>query len=183
MRMRILISVLAGLMVVAGCSGGEDAGTTTLPEDTSATGGPVAGGGDLVDNEDGAEATETTIGDEAATTTTTEALMIPVYEVIHRGPGDNGDMLVIALEDVSDGITDHDLEQLNLDVVDTFAPVAEAHVIDDKSVLELVLADPAELTDDEKANLASHYLLRLTDGTTVSFQGPFEDVPGYEIGS
>jgi hypothetical protein len=50
-------------------------------------------------------------------------------------------------------------------------------------VLELVLADPADLTDEEQAQLDSHYLLRLIDGTSVSFQGPFEDVPGYEIGS
>ena len=109
--------------------------------------------------------------------------MLPLYDIAHRSPGDNGDLLVIVLEAAGDGISDHDLEQVILDVVDTFGPVAEAHIVDDPAVLELVLADPADLTDEEQAQLDSHYLLRLIDGTSVSFQGPFEDVPGYEIGS
>lgn len=183
MRMRILISVLVGLVVMAGCSGDEN-DTTTLPEDASATAPSVAaGGGGTNDGANDGGTSETTVVDEIPSTTTTEVMAIAPYEVIHRSPGDNGDTLVIALEDISDGITDHDLEQLILDVVDTYGPVAEAHVVDDASVLELVLSDPADLTDDQKTDLDAHYLLRLMDGTTVSFQGAFQDVPGYEIGS
>ena len=90
---------------------------------------------------------------------------------------------MVVLEGVGDGVSDHDLEQVILDVVDTFGPVAEAHIIDDASVLDLVLADPADLSDEQKADLDAHYLLKLVDGTSVSFQGPFQDIPGYEIGS
>lgn len=182
MRMRILTSILAGLLILAGCSGSED-DTTTLPEDPSVTASTVASGGGTDDGDNGVVASDTTLADDGASTTTTAAPALPSYEVIHRSPGDNGDTLVVALSDISDGITDHDLEQLILDVVDTFGPVAEAHVVDDESVLELVLSDPADLTDDQKEDLDAHYLLRLVDGTSVSFQGVFQDVPGYEIGS
>ena len=180
MRMRILISVLIGLLALTACSG-DDEETTTLPEDGSATATTIAIGGDGSggDDDDTSESTEA----EGSTTTTVEGPMLPAYDIAHRSPGDNGDLLVVVLEDVDDGITDHDLEQVILDVVDTFGPVAEAHVIDDVSVLDLVLADPADLSDEQKADLEAHYLLRLVDGTSVSFQGPFEDVPGYEIGS
>ena len=180
MRIRILTSVLIGLLALTACSG-DDEETTTLPEDGSATATTLAigGGGSGADDDDTSDSTEA----EGSTTTTVEEPMLPAYDIAHRSPGDNGDLLVVVLEDVSDGITDHDLEQVILDVVDTFGPVAEAHVIDDVSVLDLVLADPADLSDEQKADLEAHYLLRLVDGTSVSFQGPFEDVPGYEIGS
>lgn len=178
--MRMIVLLISGLVAIAACSSGDD-DTTTLPEDLSTTqSSAVAAGGGSDDSDDDSTAESTPVEE---TTTTTEAPMLPSYDIAHRSPGDNGDLLVIVLEAASDGISDHDLEQVILDVVDTFGPVAEAHVIDDPSVLELVLADPADLTDEEQAQLDSHYLLRLIDGTSVSFQGPFEDVPGYEIGS
>lgn len=181
MRMRILLPVLIGLLAFTACSG-DDEDTTTLPQDVSASTSTFLSGGDSsgdVGDEDSSETGEA--GD--STTTTVEVDMLPTYNIAHRSPGDNGDLLVIVLEDAGDGVSDHDLEQVILDVVDTFGPVAEAYIIDDPSVLELVLADPADLTDAEKAELEAHYLLKLVDGTSVSFQGPFEDVPGWEIGS
>jgi hypothetical protein len=178
MRIRILIPFLIALLAAAACSG-DDESTTTLTDEASATSTSLLSG-DTSGDVDGVD----TQGDEGdSTTTTLEVAALPTYEIVHRSPGDNGDLLVIVLDDVSSGVTDHDLEQLILDVVDTFGPVAEAHVIDDASVLELVLADPADLTDDQKADLEAHYLLKLVDGTSVSFEGPFQDVPGYEIGS
>ena len=176
----MMVLFLVGLIAIAACSG-SDEDTTTLPEDlsTTQTSAVVAGDGSGDSGDD--STTDSTPVEE--TTTTTEVPMLPSYDIAHRSPGDNGDLLVIVLEAASDGISDHDLEQVILDVVDTFGPVAEAHIIDDPSVLELVLADPADLTDEDQALLDSHYLLRLVDGTSVSFQGPFEDVPGYEIGS
>jgi hypothetical protein len=178
--MRITVLSLVGLVAIAACSGGDD-DTTTLPEDLSTTQtSAVAAGGGSGDAGDDSTTDSTPIEE---TTTTTAGPMLPSYDIAHRSPGDNGDLLVIVLEAAGDGISDHDLEQVILDVVDTFGPVAEAHIIDDPAVLELVLADPADLTDEEQAQLDSHYLLRLIDGTSVSFQGPFEDVPGYEIGS
>lgn len=178
MRMKILISVLIGLLALTACSG-DDEETTTLPEDGSATATTLTIGGDGSDTDDGSDTTVS----EDSTTTTAEPPTLPGYDIAHRSPGDNGDLLVVVLQDVADGVTDHDLEQVILDVVDTFGPVAEAHIIDDASVLDLLLADPADLSDEQKADLDAHYLLRLIDGTSVSFQGPFEDVPGYEIGS
>jgi hypothetical protein len=89
---------------------------------------------------------------------------------------------VIVLSD-GEGITDRDLEQLIFDVVDTYSPVAVAYVVDDASAVEPALADPETLTDEEKAILETHLLLKLTDGTSVSFEGPLEDTPGFEIGS
>ncbi|HSR44996.1 MAG TPA: hypothetical protein VLT15_07175 [Acidimicrobiia bacterium] len=180
MRTRILILGLSGLLVLAACSGdGEE--TTTLPEDGSTTATSPASGGDSSAN--GSADTPDTTEPEDTTTTTSGEASLPKYDIAHRSPGDNGDLLVVVLEGVGDGVSDHDLEQVILDVVDTFGPVAEAHIIDDASVLDLVLADPADLSDEQKADLDAHYLLKLVDGTSVSFQGPFQDIPGYEIGS
>jgi hypothetical protein len=176
--MRFLIPALISVLLVAACSG-DDEETTTLPEDGSTTETTLAIGGDGSDPDAGSDTTVS----EDSTTTTTERPTLPSYDVAHRSPGDNGDLLVVVLQDTADGVTDHDLEQVILDVVETFGPVAEAHIIDDGSVLDLLLADPADLSDEQKADLDAHYLLRLVDGTSVSFQGPFEDVPGYEIGS
>ncbi|NNC41230.1 MAG: hypothetical protein HKN95_11100 [Acidimicrobiia bacterium] len=178
MRMRFLIPTLIIVLLLAACSG-DDEETTTLPEDGSSTATTLAIGGGGSDTDD---SSDTTVSEDS-TTTTVETPTLPGYDIVHRSPGDNGDLLVVVLQDVADGVTDHDLEQVILDVVDTFGPVAEAHILDDASVLDLVLADPADLSDEQLADLDAHYLLRLVDGTSVSFRGPFEDVPGYEIGS
>jgi hypothetical protein len=180
MRMRFLTPLFVALLVLAACSSDDE--STTLPEDTSATDTTFISGGDASPGVAGDADDSDDVVDESETTTTTEA-MLPAYDIAHRSPGDTGDLLVVVLESAEDGVTDHDLEQIILDVVDTFGPVAEAYVIDDVSVLELVLADRADLTDEQEAELESHYLLRLVDGTSVSFQGPFQDIPGYEIGS
>ncbi|MDF1596069.1 MAG: hypothetical protein P1T08_08235 [Acidimicrobiia bacterium] len=178
MRIRFLIPFLIAVLAGAACSG-DDESTTTLADEASATTTSVLSG----DTSGDSGGVDTPGSNDGSTTTTSEVAALPTYEVVHRSPGDNGDLLVIVLDDDGSGVTDHELEQVILDVVDTFGPVAEAHVIDDPSVLELVLADPADLTDDQKADLDAHYLLKLVDGTSVSFEGPFQDVPGYEIGS
>lgn len=176
MRLRTIVILTFGLILLTSCSQDEES-STTLADDPAATATTLASGGS------GSDDATTSTTEAVETTTTTEAPMLPSYDIAHRSPGDNGDTLVVVLSDTSDGVTDHDLEQVILDIVDTFGPVAEAHIIDDASVLELVLMDPAELDEGQQELLASHYLLKLVDGTSVSFQGPFEDVPGYEIGS
>jgi hypothetical protein len=170
--MRPFVSYFSVLVVVAllgaGCSGddADDTTTTTVAPSTTAAGSAgttVPGGGS-----DGA--TTTTVVDEEV------PFAIPAYEVVNRVEGDKGATVVVLLDPATyTALTDVDLQNVIEDVIDRFPPVYEVHVVNDISAADLVLADGVQPAQQEI--LDEHYLVRLEEGFTIVYVGPFSNFP------
>jgi len=129
----------------------------------------------------------TTSSAPVTTTTTTTTTLPPLvgttgvaYEIVRREEGPAGDTVVVLLESGA-SVTDLDLYDILADVVDRFAPIARAYVVDSPEAVDLVLLD--EPTDAQRAVLATHFLARLEDGFRVVYEGPFADVGSTVLGS
>lgn len=170
---------LALVLVMAACSGDDGDVTTT----TSGAGGtvttlPAASSGT------GGSTTETTVAAPAVTTTVGSEAgpAIPEFTILSRTPSDDGDSVVVLLDpDSYESLTDIDLQNVISQVVDDFAPVYEAHVIDDEIVAPFLAAN--EVTADQQQLLDVHYLVRLDEGFKITFVGPFEGSGSTVLGS
>ncbi len=169
-RIAVVILLLLSL-ALAGCNRESDADvTTTLPTATTTT---------VAD----ATSTTTTEGAEEPTTTTTAAppsVIELAYQVMFRGTTDGRNVVVLMIEEGT--ATDVALETLAREALDEFAPLAELHVVDDEEAVELVRLDPDSLTDEERAVLAQHHLLSVREAV-LTFEGPFEDLGEFILGS
>jgi len=171
--MRLIVTYFSVLLVVAllgaGCSGDEadDTTTTTVAPSTTAAGSagtPAPGGGS-----DGSTTTTAAVDEETS-------FSIPAYEVVNRVEGDQGATVVVLLDPATyTALTDVDLQNVIEDVIDRFPPVYEVHVVDDISAADLVLADGVQPAQQEI--LDEHYLVRLEEGFTIVYVGPFSDFP------
>ncbi len=151
----------------------ESTGTTS---DVSTTGGTDA----TTSSPDSTAGSTTTVAAPDSTTSTV-AVEVPEYSIESRTGGTGGDTVVILLEPGT--YTDLDLETIVVDVVERFAPVATVHVVDDSSVVPLVLEDLSALAAEEQALLDLHYFARLEEGFRLVFQGPFATVGQVILGS
>jgi hypothetical protein len=171
--MRSIVTYLGVLMVVAllgaGCSGDEadDTTTTTVVPSTTAAGsaGTIAPGA----GSDGTTTTTAVVDEDAP-------FSIPAYEVVDRIDGENGATVVVLLDPATyTALTDVDLQNVIEDVIDRFPPVYEVHVVDDITAADLVLADAVPPAQQEI--LDEHYLVRLEEGFTIVYVGPFSNFP------
>lgn len=107
---------------------------------------------------------------------------VPQYEVVSREPGSDGDTLIVLLDAGSyTSLSDIDLQNVIADVYDRFAPVFEAHVVDDPEAAVIASRDgPAAVA---LSTFADHYLVRLEDGFRIVFLGRFEDAGTTTLGS
>lgn len=184
-----LIVVLS--LFAAACSGDDGEGTTTTAateetvtslgaagDDSSDTGGDDATGDD---DTAAADTTTTSVvggGDE------TDGVAVPQFSIVSREEGEEGDTVVVLLDSESyDTLTDIDLQNVVSEVVDDFPPVYEAHVVDREEAAALVVADPAELTEEDQRLLDLYYLVRLEEGFRIVFVGPFEGEGTVILGS
>lgn len=177
---RVLIALIALSIGLAACNRGADDTTTTT---TTAPDQPVTRttsaepSGDSSD--DGGEVQDDESGDDQQIEAAPSEL--PGYSIVRREGAEGGDRLVVLLEDHE--YTDRILEELVFDITEVYAPVLEAYLIDDVAVADLVLVDEATLTDDDRAVLDDHLFVSLTQGTLVTFQGPFADMGEFRLGS
>ncbi len=174
-----VIVLLAGVMT--GCSGDDESDETT----TSTTAAPVTS---ITTTTLATTTTETPTGADttATTTSTTDAskagVEFPAYTITERIEGDDGDTLVILIDtEADDALTDIDIQSLLSEVVDDFAPVLRAYVVDSVEAAEIVLLD--EFTQDQLDELSNHYLARLEDGFRIFFEGPFGELQPLLISS
>ncbi len=183
MKQKTLGVLVAMLVVTAACnrgSGSEETSTTFSPtvppatQTTEAEASPSEEPGG--DDENGGAG-----GGEDGTTTTVVVEGMPGYEIRHRSSGDTGDRLVVLLEPGS--YSDVQLDNVIRDVVEEFRPVDTAHIVDDAAAVPVVLKDDSERTEEEEALLEEHYLLRLEEGSRVTYLGPFSDLGSSVIGS
>ena len=173
-----LLLMTVGAVILTGCSEpGEATPTTaepvtTLSALTTEVTSTAASGGD-----------EPTSGDEPTTTTlVVPAVEFPQYAIVERIDGDAGDTLVVLLDTTSfTTLTDIDLENVIADVFERFPPVFEVHVVDDAAAVPLVLA--SDVSTEDLDILDEHYLVRLSEGFRILYQGPFSDTPDAILGS
>lgn len=175
-RPMILVLVLA--MLVVACDGDDEAveltTTTSAPaSETSDDGGATttAGPTDPASEEE----TESTGGEPAGEP-------VEGYEVIVQTAGDDGDRLWILIEPGE--YTSVDLENFVIDLLDSADdPILELHVFDATAALDAARVERDARTDEEQALVDQHYLVSVTDGTKVEFQGPYTAFGGFTFGS
>lgn len=175
-RLRQAIVVGVAMMLIAACSGddsGSDVGTTTTTESSSITTLASTAAGTS-----GTEATTTT------TTTTTEspALAIPQYRIVSREAGDSGDTVVVLLDTSTyESLSDVDIYNVMSDLVEEYAPVYEAHIVDTSAAADdLFVENP---TSEQQAELDQHYLARLEQGFRIVYLAQFADLGVGILGS
>ncbi len=164
----VLTTILAVSLLVAACDQAEEPEltTTSTSRATTTTTAP----------------TTTTV---APTTTTSvdgsEGAIIEDYEVVVRSTSDEGPVLWVVVGEAP--YTDVDLEQFVTRLVEEEEGVWEIHVFDDPAALEAGRVAEEDRTDDEVGLLEEHYLVSLTEGVVLEYHGPYEDSPGFVLGS
>lgn len=168
--MRVLLTALiVTVLLVAACDQADEPELTT----TSTT-----------------DATTTTIAPTTTTmapTTSTvdgessDGRIIDDYDVVVRSEGDDGPVLWVVVPEAD--YTDVDLEQFVSRLVEEEPGVWEIHVFDDPAALEAGRIDEGDRTEEETELLDAHYLVSLTEGVVLDYHGPYEDSPGFVLGS
>ena len=168
--LRKALVVGTALVLLAACSGDDETGdeSTTIetPEVTITT---------LADS---ADATVEAAADTSTstTTTTTEApeLSFPEYKIVSRESTDDGDVVVVLLDPTTyESLSDIDIHNVMSDLVEQFAPVFEAHVVETQAAADaLFVEDP---TEDQATSLANDYIARLEEGFRIVYVGRFEE--------
>jgi hypothetical protein len=166
------------MLLVASCSGGDDAedeATTSTTVAATITTLTATGDGTQVAS---ADTTTTT------TTTTTEApeLSFPEYRIISREATDNGDIVVVLLDpNTYESLSDLDIHNVMSDLVEQFAPVFEAHVVETQVAADaLFVEDP---TEEQATALANDYIARLEEGFRIVYVGRFAEIGVTILGS
>lgn len=131
------------------------------------------------------ESTTTSTLAPSSTTTTTEdpsgGPSFPTYTIVSRETGSDGDTVVVLLDDDTGSLTDIDLQNIVIDVVENYAGILTAHVIADAAAADAVLATAP--TEAEQELLDRHYYVRLEEGFRLVFTGPFAETPTTVLGS
>ena len=166
------------VLLVASCSGGDDAeDETTTSTTAAATITTLAAGGDGTPVAS-ADTTTTT------TTTTTEApeLSYPEYRIISREATDDGDIVVVLLDPTTyESLSDLDIHNVMSDLVEQFAPVFEAHVVETQVAADALFVE--EPTEEQATALANSYIARLEEGFRIIYVGRFSDIEMAILGS
>lgn len=160
------VLVIAGLVVTTGCTfGGVDTTTTTTPAATTTL------------------PPETTVATTVTTLAPLSAPRFPSYRIVTRIENDNGGDTVVVLLDTGsvEVLTDIDLYEVVGDMVETFPPIFEAHVVDTLAAAEAVLVE--DPTDEQLQELAEHYLVSFEEGFRIVYQGPFAELGTTVLGS
>ena len=174
-------AMIVGVMVVliAACSGDDDPEEQAL---TATTLGPSIT--TLADNDaSGTDATvETTVPRRTTTTTQPSEITFPDYQIVSRESTDTGDVVVVLLDkDSYESLSDQDIYNVIDDLVNEYAPVYEAHIVESQLAVEALLAD--EPTTEQTAELEASYLARLEEGFRIVYVGQLADADPAILGS
>jgi hypothetical protein len=179
MKLRSALGCVLSLTLLTGACSGDDAEATSTTTSSTTTAAPVT-------SLQAAESTTTSTVPPTSTTTTTTVdpfgeASFPEYTIVSRETGADGDTVVVLLDDDTGSLTDIDLQNVVIDVVERFPPILTAHIIADASAAEAVLATvPSEA---EQELLDRYYYVRLEEGFRLVFTGQFSDTPTTVLGS
>jgi hypothetical protein len=173
-------AILVGLTVllIAACSGGDDAA-----EETSSTAPAAPTITTLTPTEGGTEVAEAAVT-TTTTTTTTEApeLSFPEYRIVSREATENGDIVVVLLDPSTyESLSDLDVHNVMSDLVEQFAPVFEAHVVETQAAADALFVESP--TEEQQAELDNRYIARLEEGFRIVYVGRFEGIGDTILGS
>lgn len=113
----------------------------------------------------------------------TPSMTPPEYQIIWRNPIEGqGDEIVVLLDVASySALTDIDVFDLIVDVVERFPPVTIAHIVDAAGAADVVTNPDA--SEAERSEFADNYLARLEEGFRITYLGPFADSGTAVLGS
>jgi hypothetical protein len=126
--------------------------------------------------------TTTVQEDDSSTTTAVTGQPVEDHQVVVRTDGPDGDLLWVLVDPAE--YTSVDLENFAFDLLDSAdTAVWEIHVFDDDEALKAGRIEPEDRTADEQALVDEHYLLSVTEGVVLTYQGPFAAFGGSIFGS
>jgi hypothetical protein len=165
------------LALVASCSGDDEPadGSTSTLADTITT---IGESGEIAGTSTGTATTTTT----TTTTSAVPELSFPEYSIISREASDTGDIVVVLLDPSTyESLSDLDVLNVMSDLVEQFAPVYEAHIVETQAAADaLFVEDP---TEAQQTSLANDYIARLEEGFRIVYVGPLEDLGVAILGS
>jgi hypothetical protein len=168
-KQAIVVGTVALLLV--SCSGGDDTDEQALTNTSEAATITTLSGSDSAGGLAAADQTTTTA--PAATTTTSE-LSFPQYQIVSREATDSGDVVVVLLDKNSyESLSDIDIHNVISDLVEQYAPVYEAHIVESQAAADAVLVE--DPTPEQQAELDANYIARLEEGFRIVYVGRFAD--------
>ena len=183
---------LAAVLALAGysCSGGS--GDDTVDSTAAPPTSTVASVGATSSSVGGSTAPAPTTSSSTTTSTSLPPLPDVLYSIEARRTGQGGDTVLVLLP--AGTYSDLDLEVIMLDVIERFAPITTAYVVDTldtdgdgernaPTVVLEVLERSGGFTAPEASFRADHYFLTLQDGFRVLWRGPFADLAPVILGS
>lgn len=158
-----------GLMVVivAACSGDDEADDQALT--TTTTGSTIT----TLDDSEASGSGGGSVTTAAPTTTTTEVSepTFPKYQIVSREATELGDEVIVLLDtDSYESLSDLDIHNVMSDLVEQYAPVYEAHIVETQAAVDALLTD--EPTPEQTAELDAKYLARLEESFRIVYLGP-----------
>ncbi len=157
------------VLLVAACSGDDEPADETS---TTAEAGAIT---TLADTpEVTGDADDSTTTTTTTTTTAAPALGRPEYSIISRESGDDGDVVVVLLDtETYESLSDIDILNVMSDLVEEFAPVYEAHIVESQAAADALFVE--EPTEDQQTALDVGYIARLEEGFRIVYVGPLSD--------
>jgi hypothetical protein len=145
--------------------------TTTVPAESPSTTMPP---------------TPTTEAPPATTADSTPPTTAPVKQIVDfeiqvATSVEDGNVLWVTIP--AEDYTDRDLENFIVTQFDEEEDLWELHVLDDVEAVAAARVAPADRTPEEQELVDNHYLISLTEGNVVTFQGPFESAGSFTIAS
>ncbi len=170
-----MFGLVAVVIAIAACTGSDEGvelttTTSTMPEVASGT------------SEAEEEATTTTTLAETTTTEASAGQPVEDHRVVVRTDGPDGDLLWVLVDPGE--YTSVDLENFVFDFLGSSdTAIWEVHVFDDEAALTAGRIEADERTSDEQGLVDAHYLVSVTEGVVLTFQGPFAAFGGAVFGS
>ena len=163
-------------VLIASCSGDEEPAEDPL---TSTSAAPIT---TLAESGTASAEQSTTTTTTTTTSTTTPELGYPQYSIISREDADDGDIVVVLLDtDTYESLSDLDVFNVMSDLVEQFAPVIEAHIVETQAAADALFVD--EPTEDQQTALDNGYVARLEEGFRIVYLGPLGDSGVQILGS
>lgn len=167
---RQAMGVVTLVLFAAACSGGDDSGESALTTTSEASTITTLGTTVSADAAAAADTTSTT----APTETTALELSFPQYQIVSREATDSGDVVIVLLDKTTyESLSDIDVHNVMSDLVEQYAPVYEAHIVESQAAADALLAD--DPTAEQQAELETSYIARLEEGFRIVYVGRFED--------
>ncbi len=158
------------LLLVASCSSDDEPNEEALTNTTTAA--PITTLGDTSESSSSG-ATQTT-STTTTSTTVLPALGFPEYSIISREASEDGDIVVVLLDDTTyESLSDIDIYNVVSDLVEQFAPVYEAHIVESQAAADAVFIE--DRTEAQQTALDIGYVARLEEGFRIVYSGPLED--------